>query len=59
MDHSHNSRDAVTLMLHCEDGAPWPLRLSRDCLKFVGRYRRMEGFNVDAMALFRDARPEG
>lgn len=28
------------------------LRLSADCLPFIGRYRRVEGFKVDAMLLF-------
>lgn len=45
-------KDAVTLLLHDATGQPWPLRLSRNCLKFVGRYRRIEGFDIDAMVLF-------
>ncbi|HUD94188.1 hypothetical protein [Sphingobium sp.] len=43
---------SVTLALHDEQGEPWPLRLSADCLRFIGPYRRVEGFNIDAMALF-------
>jgi hypothetical protein len=49
----------VTLALHDADGSPWPLRLSADCLRFVGPYRRVEGFNIDAMALFDGVRKAG
>jgi hypothetical protein len=49
----------VTLALHDADGLPWPLRLSADCLRFVGPYRRVEGFNIDAMALFDGVRKAG
>lgn len=50
---------SVTLALHDEQGAPWPLRLSSDCLRFIGPYRRVEGFNIDAMALFEGVRRAG
>jgi len=49
----------VTLALHDADGAPWPLRLSADCLRFIGPYRRVDGFNIDAMALFDGVRRAG
>jgi hypothetical protein len=35
------------------------LRLSADCLRFIGPYRRVEGFNIDAMALFEGVRKAG
>lgn len=54
---SHSPR--VTLSLHDERGEPWPLRLSADCLRFIGPYRRLEGFNIDAMALFDGVRKAG
>ncbi|MDO7834895.1 hypothetical protein Q4610_07525 [Sphingobium sp. HBC34] len=49
----------VTLALHDERGDPWPLRLSADCLRFIGPYRRVEGFNIDAMLLFEGVRKAG
>jgi len=53
------NHDAVTLMLHDRAGEPWPLSLSRDCLRFIGRYRRIEGFEIDAIALFEGLRKTG
>ncbi len=47
-----SSRRQATLTLQDADGQPWMLRLSADCLPFIGRYRRVEGFKVDAMLLF-------
>lgn len=50
------SSDArVTLMLQDGDGHAWPLSLSRDCLCFIGRYRRIDGFRVDPVLLFQGA----
>ncbi|WP_162849022.1 hypothetical protein [Sphingobium amiense] len=49
----------VTLTLRDSDGNPWALRLSRDCLRFVGRYQRVEGFDIDAMTLFDGVRRTG
>lgn len=46
----------VTLSLADATGAPWPLRLSADCLRFVGPYRRVDGFNIDALMLFEGVR---
>ncbi|MGD9811715.1 MAG: hypothetical protein AB7U35_10350 [Sphingobium sp.] len=34
----------VTLVLTTDDGSDWPLRLSEDCVQFIGRYRRIENF---------------
>ena len=53
------SRKQVTLMLHDEAGSAWPLRVSADCLRFIGPYRRVRGFNIDAMALFDGVRGAG
>ena len=44
--------ELVTLLLHDEQGASWNLRLAADCLCFIGNYRRVEGFNVDAIWAF-------
>jgi hypothetical protein len=49
----------VTLALHDAQGDPWPLRLSADCLRFIGPYRRVEGFNIDAMLLLEGLRKAG
>lgn len=56
MNEPHPQTPCVTLALHDADGAPWPLRLSADCLRFIGPYRRVDGFNIDAMALFEGVR---
>jgi len=39
-----NDQAAVTLVLQSTDGSTWPLRLSPDCVRFIGRYRRIENF---------------
>ena len=39
-----NNRSVVTLLLQTEGGDSWPLRLSDDCICFIGRYRRVENF---------------
>lgn len=49
----------VTLTLQDATGLPWPLTMSVDCLRFVGRYRRIDGFCVDAMILFEGVRKAG
>lgn len=54
-----SSPATVTLTLHDAKGAAWPLRLSADCLRFIGPYRRVEGFNIDAMLLFNGVRRLG
>ncbi len=59
MSHFDSSRRQATLTLQDADGNPWMLRLSADCLPFIGRYRRVEGFNVDAMMLFDGVRRFG
>ncbi len=59
MNRARPSTPCVTLALHEADGTPWPLRLSADCLRFIGPYRRVDGFNIDAMALFDGVRKAG
>ncbi|MFZ2998414.1 hypothetical protein [Sphingobium sp.] len=49
----------VTLSLQDGAGRAWSLRLSADCMRFIGAYRRVEGFNIDAMALFDGAKRSG
>jgi len=49
----------ATLALHDQTGAHWPLRLSTDCLRFIGPYRRVEGFNIDALARVDGVRQAG
>ena len=34
----------MTLILHTPEGLGWPLRLSSDCVQFIGCYRRVENF---------------
>lgn len=34
----------VTLVLQTDAGDSWPLRLSEDCICFIGHYRRVENF---------------
>lgn len=59
MTDSDSSRRKATLTLQDADGRAWTLRLSADCLPFIGRYRRVEGFEVDAMLLFDGVRRLG
>lgn len=49
----------VTLLLHDQDGEAWRLSLSADCLCFIGNYRRVEGFDIDAILAFDGLRKEG
>lgn len=49
----------VTLSLTDAAGDGWPLRLSADCLRFIGPYRRIDGFNIDALLLFEGVRKAG
>lgn len=49
----------VTLTLQAADGGDWRLSLSGDCLRFIGRYRRVDGFCIDAGALFEGVRKLG
>lgn len=48
----------VTLLLHDGEGDTWRLFLSSDCLQFVGNYRRVEGFDVDAVIAFDGVRKD-
>ncbi len=59
MANPSNPSAYVTLTLQDSQGRSWPLRLSRDCLRFVGPYRRVEGFDIDAMLLFDGVRKAG
>jgi hypothetical protein len=59
MNQRQISSTPVTLNLQDSAGGPWPLRLSADCLRFIGPYRRVEGFNIDAMLLFEGVRRAG
>jgi hypothetical protein len=43
-----NNAYRVTLMLHDAIGQAWSVSLSADCLRFIGRYKRLEGFDIDA-----------
>lgn len=49
----------VTLLLHDGEGESWRLSLSADCLRFIGNYRRIEGFHVDAIVAFDGVRKNG
>lgn len=49
----------VTLLLHNPQGEPWRLNLAMDCLRFVGHYRRVEGFNIDAVLALDGLRRQG
>ncbi|WP_028055654.1 hypothetical protein [Sphingobium bisphenolivorans] len=49
----------VTLMLHDEEGKSWHLRLAMDCLPFIGNYRRVKGFNMEAVIAFDGLRKAG
>lgn len=49
----------VTLTLRDQQGNAWNLRLSRDCLRFIGRYQRVKGFEMEAMTLFDGVRRSG
>lgn len=42
----------VTLMLQDKDGHEWPLYLSSDCARFIGRYRRVENFGPSSGLLY-------
>ena len=59
MEAKRSDPSTVTLTLADSLGTPWHLSLSADCLRFVGRYRRVEGFNIDAVLLFEGVRKSG
>ncbi len=59
VDRERTNQVAVTLMLRDAIGQPWPLALSADCLRFIGRYRRLEAFDIDATLLFEGIRKVG
>ncbi|MET0249019.1 MAG: hypothetical protein ABW164_04750 [Sphingobium sp.] len=41
----------MSVKLRGANGANCRLILSRDCLPFIGRYRRVEGFDIDPTEL--------
>ncbi|WP_242124526.1 hypothetical protein [Sphingobium sp. Sx8-8] len=49
----------VTLLLHDTQGESWRLSLSANCLCFIGHYRRIEGFDIDAIVAFDGLDKEG
>ncbi|EQB08733.1 hypothetical protein L288_07360 [Sphingobium quisquiliarum P25] len=59
MEQHRTGRQIVTLLLHDEEGASWRLSLAADCLCFIGNYRRVEGFNIDAIVAFDGVRRNG
>lgn len=59
MDKHRTDPQMVTLLLHDDQGESWRLSLAADCLCFVGHYRRVDGFNIDAVVAFDGVRKEG
>lgn len=59
MDKHRTDLQIVTLLLHDEQGENWLLSLSADCLPFIGNYRRVEGFNMDAIVALDGLRKDG
>lgn len=59
MEKNQSPGQIVTLLLHDKDGEAWRLSLAADCLCFIGNYRRVEGFNIDAMVAFDGVRKTG
>ncbi|HEX8379343.1 MAG TPA: hypothetical protein VF619_02190 [Allosphingosinicella sp.] len=41
----------VELVLSCNDGSPWTLRMSAGCQRFVGHYPRLPRMVVDGPVL--------
>jgi hypothetical protein len=41
----------VELVLSCNDGSPWTLRMSAGCERFVGHYPRLPRMLVDGPVL--------
>jgi len=44
MIRKYRDKKQVTLILQTDEGLSWPLRLSSDCMQFIGRYRRIDNF---------------
>ena len=59
MDKHLTDPQRVTLLLHDDQGQSWRLSLTADCLCFIGHYRRVDGFNIDAVVAFDGVRKEG
>lgn len=43
-----NTSYRVTLLLHDAHAQAWAVSLSADCLRFIGRYKRVDGFDIHA-----------
>lgn len=43
-----NTSYRVTLMLHDARGQAWSVSLAADCLRFIGSYKRLDGFDIHA-----------
>lgn len=43
-----NTSYRVALMLHDALGQAWSVSLSADCLRFIGSYKRVDGFDIHA-----------
>ncbi|AJR25766.1 MULTISPECIES: hypothetical protein [Sphingobium] len=59
MNTPRTDRQLVTLLLHDLQGESWQLSLAADCLCFIGNYRRVEGFDVDAIVALDGLRKKG
>ena len=59
MDRHRTDCQIVTLLLHDEEGRSWRLSLAADCLRFIGNYRRVKGFDIDAVVAFDGLRKAG
>ena len=59
MNTPRSDDNIVTLLLHDEAGNEWRLTMSAHCLCFIGHYRRIEGFDVDAILAFDGLRKDG
>ncbi len=59
MEQHRTDRQIVTLLLHDQQGESWRLSLAADCLCFIGNYRRVDGFDIDAIVAFDGVRREG
>ncbi|CAD7335007.1 hypothetical protein SPHS6_00291 [Sphingobium sp. S6] len=59
MDRHRTDPQIVTLLLHDEEGKSWRLNIAADCLCFIGNYRRVKGFDIDAVVAFDGLRKAG
>ncbi|APL94375.1 hypothetical protein EWH08_06500 [Sphingobium indicum] len=59
MNRPRTDKQLVTLLLHDAQGESWRLSLAADCLCFIGNYRRVDGFDVDAVVALDGLRKKG